>query len=184
VYEKAFPYFQEMLNHRMDGEHQRAGVDRSIILFNSKQILIDEKVRFRNEKTGKVYEDVLLEYLSDVDRSVPGWVCKPLRADYIAYAIAPLGRCFLLPVPAMQQAWSQHGECWIREHGYRDALNDGWLTRSCPVTVAELFSAMGQMLRIDFTPVEDESTTSVGVGYPNLRPTDATPEEKNDPDFW
>ena len=45
VYEKAFPFFQEMLNHRMDGEHQRAGVDRSIILYNSKQILIDENVR-------------------------------------------------------------------------------------------------------------------------------------------
>ena len=34
-----------MVDHRDDGEHQRAGIDRSVILANSKQLLIDEKVR-------------------------------------------------------------------------------------------------------------------------------------------
>lgn len=87
VYKRAFPTMIAMLNHRKDGDHQRAGIDRSIILENSKQLLIDEKIRGRNKITRKVYNDIALEYLSDKDKNTPGWVCKPLLADYIAYAM-------------------------------------------------------------------------------------------------
>ena len=41
IYRKSFPDFLAMVDHRQDGEHQRAGIDRSVILENSKQILID-----------------------------------------------------------------------------------------------------------------------------------------------
>lgn len=177
VYEKAFPFFQEMLNHRMDGEHQRAGVDRSIILYNSKQILIDEKVRFKNEKTGKVYTDILLEYLSDVQRKQPGWVCKPLRCDYIAYAIAPIGKCYLMPVPALQTAWAKYGSKWIEDFPICDAHNTTWTTRSVAVPVAALFPALGEMLRVNFTP-----TNGVATEFPQS-PMQHTAEELNDPDI-
>ena len=43
VYEKAFPEMIVALSHRQDGQHQRQGIDRSIVLNNSKQVLIDER---------------------------------------------------------------------------------------------------------------------------------------------
>jgi hypothetical protein len=146
VYEKAFPTMRAMVDHREDGEHQRAGIDRSIILAHSKQILIDEKVR------RKAYEDIALEYLSDETRGTPGWVCKPLRADYIAYAIAPIGRCFLLPVPQLQQAWLAYGDLWIKTYPRIVAKNRSWNTISVGVPPHAIFPAIGKMLRIQFTP--------------------------------
>jgi hypothetical protein len=149
IYRQAFPKMQAAVDHRQDGEHQRAGIDRSIILANAKQILIDEKVRWKD------YGDIALEYLSDRDRNIPGWVCKPLRADYICYAIAPVGRAYLLPVPQLQQAWERHGTEWRAQFRQCNAPNRGYVTVSCAVPVPVLFKAMGECLRVSFTPQED-----------------------------
>lgn len=153
-YLKAFPTMVGMFSHRKDGDPQRSGIDRSIILESSKQITIDEKVRFRNKKTGMVYEDIALERWSDLDRHKPGWIVKPLLCDYIAYAIAPLGRCYLLPVLQLQAVWIANAEEWEHRRPL-DARNNGYVTRSYPVTPAELFPLIGAMLRISFDPVED-----------------------------
>ncbi len=149
IYRQAFPDFLACVDHRDDGEHQRAGIDRSLTLANSKQILIDEKIRWKS------YPDIALEYWSDRDRKSHGWVCKPLRADFICYAIAPTGQAYLLPVPQLQEAWRRHGEDWIS--AYRpsiNAQNRGYVTVSCGVPVAVLFKAIGECLRIKFTPLE------------------------------
>lgn len=149
IYKKAFPAMVACVDHRGDGEHQRAGIDRSVILANSKQILIDEKVRW------KAYNDIALEYWSDRDRKIPGWVCKPLRADFICYAVATTGRAYLLPVPQLQHAWFEHATEW--RSNYRDVLayNKTYVTISCPVPVPVLFSAIGQCLRVQFSPIDE-----------------------------
>lgn len=173
-YRNAFPAFQAMVNHRDDGPHQRAGVDRSIILTNAKQILSDEKVRGRNKKTGKIYADIALEYLSDDRRQTPGWVCKPLLADYITYAIAPLGVCYLLPVEQLQRVWKQHGQRWIAEAGKKrppiiSAANEyngrKWNTLSVAVEPGELFPLIGACLRPTFTPYDpiEGATTQLRI---------------------
>lgn len=144
IYERAFPNFLAMVDHRDDGEHQRAGIDRSVILANSKQILIDEKIRYKD------YGDILLEYVS-VDRTnAPGWVCKPQRADYIAYAVEPLGICYMLPVIQLQLAWQKNGDQWLATYGTRKAPNKGYNTLNCPVPVFVLFPAIGSALRVSF----------------------------------
>ena len=154
TYRKAFPTMVAMINHRQDGDHQRLGIDRSVVLGNSKQITIDEKVRF------KAYGDIALEYLSDRDRKVPGWVCKPLLCDYIAYAIAPIGECYLLPVIQLQAAWQRRKDVWM---GYRTIVAENecngrsWVTLSKPVKVQELFNAIGACLRVSFTPFGNQS---------------------------
>lgn len=159
-YEKAFPTMAAMVNHREDGDHQRAGIDRSVILHNSKQILIDEKVRDKNRKTGKIYHDIALEFWSDFDRRVPGWVCKPLLADYIAYAIAPLGKCYLLPVPQMQAAWERNKAQWVHAYFIAKApnrtRNRQWVTYSCCVPPDVLFREIGRCLRVEFEPFDME----------------------------
>jgi len=154
VYRKAFPTMVSMANHRQDGYHQRLGIDRSITLANAKQILIDEKFRGRNEKTGKVYDDIALEYLSNRDRNIPGWVCKSLLADYIAYAIGPLGKCYLLPVLQLQQAWKNNSRTWLKAYQQIPAQNEGWVTMSLCLPVPVLFKAIGNCLRIEFSPFD------------------------------
>ena len=148
IYRKSFQDFLAMVDHRQDGEHQRAGIDRSVILENSKQILIDEKIRW------KPYPDIAIEYLSNDRTGAPGWACKPLRADYIAYAIAPLGMCYLLPVIQLQQAWRRKGEIWKASCFIVRAPNRGYTTLSAAVPVHELFSEIGRALRVPFAALE------------------------------
>lgn len=154
VYKKAFPSMVEMVNHRQNGWHQMAGIDRSIVLDTSKQILVDEKVRGRNKKTGKVYRDISLEHISNDKTGALGWVCKPLACDYIAYAIAPLGLCYILPVNQLQIAWSKNKEEWIQAYKERPAKNRNYNTWFVPVPVNVVFKAIGQQLRIGFEPCE------------------------------
>lgn len=154
VYRKAFPDIVAILSHRKDGWWQRSGVDRSIILETSKQLLVDEKIRGRNKRTGRVYTDIALEYISNDVSNAPGWVCKPLLCDYIAYAIAPIGKCYLLPVIQLQNAWAKHKDRWLEQYNSIPAKNKTYNTWFCPVPVADLFSSIGCELRVDFEPFE------------------------------
>jgi len=146
IYHKAFPTLATITSHRKDGFHQRAGVDRSITLQNSKQILIDEKVRRKH------YGDIALEFMANDQKKSEGWVCKPLLADYIAYAIIPTGKAYILPVIQLQAAWANHGREWKERFGTIRAKNATYSTVSCPVPVPELFAAIGKMLRVNFQP--------------------------------
>ena len=154
VYRQAFPAFNGMVSYRQDGFWQREGIDRGVILDTTKQIFIDEKIRGRNKRTGKVYNDIALEYLSNDRARTKGWVCKPLRADYIAYLIAPLGVCYLLPVIQLQNAWAKHKEQWKLAYQIIEAPNPGYKTVSCCVPANDVFKAMGQELRVNFEPFE------------------------------
>lgn len=146
VYRIAFPTMQIMVNHRQDGDHQRMGIDRSIILKNSKQITVDEKVRF------KPYADILLEVWSDKEKKKPGWVAKDLLCDYIAYAVAPLGICYLLPVPQLRLAWQRNGSKWWANNFKPVADNGGWKTESVCVPAEELMREISKALIINFDP--------------------------------
>lgn len=154
-YAGAFPTMIGMHDHRQDGLHQRQGIDRSVVLKNGKTIWIDEKVRFRNKITGEVYEDIALEEFSDQQRGSPGWVVKPLFCDYIAYAIAPLGRCYLLPCLQLQTAWLENSSVWKSTYQRVLARNPGWITISWGIPVPILFKAIGECLRVSFTPYEE-----------------------------
>lgn len=156
IYKKSFPTMIEKISYKADGFWQREGIDRGIVLSSTKQVFIDEKVRGRNKKTGLVYDDIALEYLSSKEQSKPGWVCKPLRADYIAYLIAPLGRCYMLPVIQLQAAWQKYGEQWINKYPKIPASNIGYTTMSVGVPTNILFKALGEELRINFNPFELE----------------------------
>jgi hypothetical protein len=153
VYRDLFPSLKMMIDFREDGPHQRAGVDRMLVLSTAEIVLVDEKYR-GPDKDGQPYRDIFLETKSDAEKGSPGWVCKPLRAHYIAYLNAPLGRCFLLPVVQLQSAWWRYGELWLEEYGERETLNKGWTTLGTPVPVGVLFSAMGSALRVSFEPFD------------------------------
>lgn len=154
MYKQAFPTMVVMVDHRTDGTHQRAGVDRSIILEEGKRVWVDEKIRGKNKITGRVYDDISLEHVSNDRSNSPGWVEKPLLCDYIAYAIAPLGKGYLLPVIQLQQAWRANKDSWRNKYGDRQARNAGYNTIFTPVPVQVVFPAIGELLRLTFTSVD------------------------------
>lgn len=158
IYKQAFPNMQSINNHRKDGQHQRNGIDRSIVLENGKVLWVDEKSR-RIKDTG----DIMLEWMSNDRTKTDGWVVKPLLADYIAYAFMQSGVAYLLPVPQLQSAWAKNRENWILRYGKKYALNSGYRTISTPVPHSVLYPAMGQMLRVRFTPIEEQNRNEVNV---------------------
>ena len=78
-------------------------------------------------------------------------ISKPVvspNGDFIAYAFAPSGICYLLPVAPLQRAWRQHGKEWIRRYGTRRAQNVGYVSVSVPVPKDVLMRAIAMAMII------------------------------------
>lgn len=136
VYRRAFPTLMSAVAVEHDGWAQRGGIDRLLTLACGRTFTVDEKIRTED------WPDVLLELWSDEARRSPGWAQKPLAADFIAYAYAPAATCVLLPVPALQRAWRQHGRQWIGLYGQRRAVNQGYTSVSVPMPRGVLMQAI------------------------------------------
>ncbi len=144
IYAKAFPGLQTFTNARQDGELQRHGIDRTLVLKSGKAIYVDEKVRRKD------YGDILIEFVSNDKKNSPGWCEKPLFCDYIAYAILPIKTCYVLPVEPLQTAWGKNKVEWLKKYGVKPSKNTGYKTLNCPLPVNVLFKAIGATLRIRF----------------------------------
>lgn len=148
-YLRAFPNLLSTIEVREDGWAQRAGIDRILVLADGKIIKVDEKVREKD------YGDILLEYWSNYERRVRGWICKPLDCDFIAYAIEPTKTCYLLPTLLLQRAWREVGRDWCDRakggvKGYRmvDAQNAGYVTKSVAVPVGDVLSGIASAITV------------------------------------
>jgi hypothetical protein len=147
IYNKAFPNLQSINNAREDGELQSHGIDRILVLNSGKVICVDEKVRRKN------YPDILLEYIANDQTKTKGWIEKSLLCDFIAYAFINTGFCYLLPVVPLQKAWTVNKDKWFKEFKIVVAENKNYKTLSLPIPIPILFTAIGNSLRIRFTPV-------------------------------
>lgn len=142
-YKAAFPTLKACAEIEHDGWAQRAGIDRLLVLECGRTISIDEKVREKD------YGDILLEIWSDRDRKIPGWAIKPLACEFIAYAIAPAKRCFLLPTLLLQKALQENKASWHKlaadkqgGFSYCEAINTRWVTVSMAVPRDALFTSI------------------------------------------
>lgn len=148
VYRQAFPGFASMLSVRGDGWWQRCGIDRVVTLENSRQVLIDEKVRTQD------YPDILLEVWSNEAQGTPGWVEKAQACDYIAYAFVPSQRCFLLPFLPLRRAWRKNRSHWIATYREVRATNDGYVTVSVAIPIPVLMNAVRNALVVSWATQE------------------------------
>ena len=140
VYRAAFPDLASAVCVRKDGWAQRGGIDRVLTLESGKTLLVDEKVR------DKVWPDICLEYWSDRDRKIPGWVAKDLAMDYLAYAFIPSRTCYLLPFQTLRRAWRANRKEWVKEHPKVVAENQGWVTVSVGVPIPILLAALNDAM--------------------------------------
>lgn len=152
VYRAAFPTLKTHHSVREDGWAQRGGIDRVLVLECGRVVTVDEKVRERD------YGDILLEYWSNKEREVRGWVCKPLACDFIAYAVAPTSTCYLLPTLTLRAAWRNNAENWVAlgnsgRDGFKvcKAINNGYTTVSLAVPKDILLDAMKNAMIVSWS---------------------------------
>ncbi len=140
VYRRAFPRLASAVSVRDDGWAQRGGIDRVLTMECGRTYSVDEKVRTKD------WPDILLEQWSDEARRVAGWIQKPLACDFIAYAFAASGVCYLLPVAPLQRAWRRNGKDWVARYGTRRAQNVGYVSVGVPVPRDVLLRAIADAM--------------------------------------
>lgn len=146
VYKKAFPGLLAAVNVRNDGWAQRGGIDRVLTLDSGRTVRIDEKVRERD------YPDFCLEYFSDYGRKTPGWVCKDLACEYIAYAFLPSKICYLLPHLDLRRAWQRNRMEWVAKYPKIEAQNNGYVTVSVGVPINVVLASICDAMKISWGP--------------------------------
>ena len=129
IYKKSFP---NMVNHMLadaDTQSQRMGIDRVILLANGKTIFVDEK------KRTKIYDDILLEYISVSTTNAPGWIEKDLAIDYLAYAFMPNKTVYMFPWNLLRRAWLHYKPEWMVKYPIISALNKTYTTYSVAIPI-------------------------------------------------
>lgn len=145
VYRKAFPDLASAVCVRKDGWAQRGGIDRVLTLESGRTVTVDEKVREED------WPDILLEYWSDFEKRVPGWIAKDLACDFIAYAFIPSETCHLLPALTLRRAWQLHGRDWVKKYRRVEANNKTYTTVSVPVPTQVLLSALSDAMTVSWS---------------------------------
>ena len=145
VYRLAFPDLASAVCVRNDGWAQRGGIDRVLTLHCGKTLLVDEKVR------DKDWPDILLEYWSDYEHRVRGWVAKDLACDFIANAFVPSQTCYLLPFQTLRRAWRKNHRVWVADYKRIEAQNKGYVTVSVAVPIDVLMAALGDAMKVQWS---------------------------------
>lgn len=127
-----------------DGWLQRNGIDRLVEIKGGRVVSIDEKVREKD------WNDILLERWSNRERKTPGWVQKPLRCDFIAYAFAPSQTCYLLPFLTLRTVWARNGREWIRKYPKILARNYNYTTECIAIPIDILMKKLGDAMKVEW----------------------------------
>lgn len=149
--------------HTVDGKcrAQENGVDHVAMLGERDKVLrIEVKCR-RPRADGADWPDVLLETHSCFERLTPGWIEKPLTADFFAYAFVQSRVVLLLPTLNLQAAWRTNRSAWERLAEQRakgfcvvwghTRLNGGsYRTRNIAVPTLALGEAVKNSMRVPF----------------------------------
>ena len=96
------------------------------------------------------WPDILLEYWSDYERRIPGWVAKDLACDFIAYAFVPSQTCYLLPTLILRRAWQMNGQQWVSTYKRVEANNRTYTTVSVPVPIKTLMGALSNAMTVNW----------------------------------
>src|SRR5690606_25568590 len=104
------------------------------------------------KKRSQVYDDILLEYLSNDHTNAPGWIEKDLQIDYLAYAFMPIKKVYLYPWQQLRLAWKRNGAYWKRRYRNVQAQNYGYSTWSIAVPITVLNQAVSEALIVNLEP--------------------------------
>lgn len=111
---------------------QFAGIDRVILLDNSRTVFIDEKIR------EKEWGDILFEYVSNNKTMSKGWMDKDLTIDYLAYGFLDTEKAYIFDWRVLKRIWRFYKNKWIAQYPKIEAKNKGYTTISVAVPISEV----------------------------------------------
>lgn len=135
-YQRVFP---DLVRIEMvkDLKLQRLGIDKLLHMENGQRITIDEKKRRTD------YGDILLELWSVYEQGKKGWLFTSF-CHYVAYAIMPRGKIYLIPVALLRMAWEHNSKEWERTYKKIDAQNAQYKTVSIAIPSDVLLAAISK----------------------------------------
>lgn len=152
-YRRIWPRMIACVRIESESQWQKWGIDREIKLPNGKQFTIDEKKRRED------YGDIALEmwsvyYGHKHPKNKLGWALdSEKRCDFVAYAVVPAKRCYLLPMEILRLAFHRNCRTWMQLPKCRvfDSPNPGYVTRNLGVPWPLLSAAMTAEMTRDFS---------------------------------
>lgn len=172
-YKRLWPEMIAAVRIDKNSQFQKWGIDREILLPNGKRFTIDEKKRKLD------YNDLLLEEWSVCDFDYKnkkvirgkkaGWAVDPdKRCDFVAYAIQPAGKCFLLPFEMTRQTCIHNLPKWKQNQNWypKPAGNNGYTTVSIAVPFSEFRIRLWEQMHRKFgsetpLPLPTEQTKQI-----------------------
>lgn len=152
LYRKTWPNMIACVRIDKDSVYQRWGVDREVLLATGQRITVDEK------KRRKDYRDMCIEEWSvfhgpNDARNKIGWTLDlNKRCDYIAYAVVPASRCYLLPFDLLRRTARRFLDDWKKRYQPpRPAVNKSYVTVNVGVPWNALWRDMRATSEADFT---------------------------------
>ena len=128
-YKKTFPSLLRFKRVSSKEENIK-GYDRILCVGkHNKIILIEEKED--KYKTGNFF----LEYISNDSTRSPGWICKPLKAEYIAYYFINYNKHYLFDTRLLQYVWIVNNEDWKYKYGIKIVPNIDYNTLGVAVPI-------------------------------------------------
>ena len=145
VYRKLFVNYSNSMPSLENSQSQRFGIDKIIHLTNGKTIYIDEKIR------SKVYDDILLEYISNDKTNSPGWIEKELLIDYLAYAFLPSKTVYVFDWSLLRRTWLYYKNDWLSKYQIVKAQNNYYVTYSVavPIKILRVAVDLATVIRLD-----------------------------------
>jgi hypothetical protein len=154
-YRRIWPDLVSCVRIDANSRWQKIGIDRLVLLSNGNEITVDEK------KRDKDWGDLLIEewsvyYGPNDPKNKIGWSLDPEKqCDFVAYAVPPSKKCYLLPYELTRQTCLFNLERWktLKSKNGKpnyplDAQNETYRTRNCAVDWEEFTRCFKiQMLR-------------------------------------
>lgn len=110
-------------------QQQRQGIDRLMADADGNQFAMEYKADWRAADTGNAF----IETISVDTVGKPGWA-RTSKADWLVYAIPPLGIAYGIPMSAVRAMVP----AWAARYPIRPALNSAYSTHGICVPVSEL----------------------------------------------
>lgn len=117
---------------------QKLGVDRLVHFPDGRMLQIQEK--FRQTDYGG---DILLEYWSDKERRLPGWIAQDSAADFLTYNVANK-YAYVFSWPRLRSAWKRCHKRFVNEGRKIVAQNHGYTTHSVALPVHWITGQCGE----------------------------------------
>ena len=127
----------------VDKAMQRQGIDKTIILEDSKEIFIEEKFR-TNRFWDNRNTDILLEYVSIDNKNIPGWVYTS-KSDYLVIVFQSIkfkdSELYIFPFEPIR-SWVRNNDSTFMKFKDVSAHNVSWNTLSKIVPLDIIFNIL------------------------------------------